>query len=370
VGLAIESIRNPQSAIRIPQSAIHLSRYLVTGAGGFLGRYICEQLVARGDEVRGLARGEYPELDAIGVDMVRGDLADRAAVLRACEGIDCVFHVGGMVGVWGKWFDYFRANVHGTLNVLGACRELGVTRLVFTSSPSVTFDGKDQRGVTADVPYPTRWLAHYPHSKAIAEEMVLTQDGSEVAGGILRTTSLRPHLVWGPRDHHLTARLVERAKSGQLRRVGPGGNRVDMVYVENAAEAHLLAADELAQPEPKNAGKAYFITQAEPVDLWQWVDEILALVDLPPVTRSVSARAAYAAGALLEAGHWSTRNWRREPRMTRFVARQLATDHWFDKEAAAEDFGYRPTISTEEGMRRLGEWLRRSKGEGGRGKAD
>ena len=338
-------------------------RCLVTGAGGFLGRYVCEQLLARGDAVRGFARGDYPELAEIGVETVRGDLADRDAVVAACEGIECVFHVGGKVGVWGRWFDYFQANVHGTLNVLSACEQQGVRRLVFTSSPSVTFDAArwdcDQRGVDASAPYPSRWLAHYPHSKALAEEMVLTQDGAPVAGGgTLRTTSLRPHLVWGPRDHHLTRRLVERARSGRLRRVGAGENRVDMVYVENAAEAQLLAADELAAPQPKNAGKPYFVTQAEPVDCWRWIDEILALVDLPPVGRGVSARAAYYAGALLEAKHWLLRDFDREPAMTRFVARSLATDHWFDNAAAAEDFGYRPRVSTEEGMRRLGEWLR------------
>lgn len=343
-------------------------RCLVTGAGGFLGRYVCEQLIARGDSVRGLARGEYPELFELGVEMVRGDLADRAAVLAACEGIECVFHVGGKVGVWGHWNDYFQANIHGTLNVLGCCREQGVTRLVNTSSPSVTFDAAkrncDQRGVDNTAPYPTKWLAHYPHSKAIAESFVLTQDKTEGEGGaVLRTTSLRPHLVWGPRDHHLTRRLVERARAGQLKRVGEGKNRVDMVYVENAAEAHLLAADELAaglqgRGEPKNAGKAYFITQDEPVDCWSWIDEILALVGLPPVEKSVSARTAYAAGALLEFKQWLLRDFQNEPRMTRFVARSLATDHWFDKEAAARDFGYRPRISTEDGMRRLGEWLR------------
>ncbi len=334
-------------------------RCLVTGAGGFLGHYLCEQLIARGDSVRGLARGEYRELVDAGVEMHRGDLANREDVLRACEGIDCVFHAGGMVGVWGHWRDYVSANIHGTLNVLSVCRELGITRLVFTSSPSVTFDGSDQRGIDNTAPYPKKWLAHYPHSKAIAEQFVLTQDNvTNADGSTLRTTALRPHLVWGPRDHHLTKRLVERAKAGQLRRVGKGDNRVDMVYVENAAEAHLLAADELAKESPENAGKPYFLTQAEPVACWEWIDEILALVDLPPVTKSISAKAAYTAGGVLEFKHWLLRDFKNEPRMTRFVARQLATDHWFDKAAAAEDFGYKPRISTQEGMQRLGHWLR------------
>ncbi|TWT47650.1 NAD-dependent epimerase/dehydratase family protein [Botrimarina hoheduenensis] len=337
-----------------------MSTYLVTGAGGFLGRYVCEQLIARGDTVRGLARGEYPELSALGVEMVRGDLADRGAVVAACKGIDCVFHIGGKVGMWGHWFEYFQANVQGTLNVLGACQELGVTRLVFTSSPSVTFSGEDQRGVGSEAPYPLRWLAHYPHSKALAEQFVLTQDGTPVVGGgMLRTTSLRPHLVWGPRDHHLTARLIARARAHKLRRVGEGKNRVDMVYVENAAASHLLAADELARAAPRNAGKAYFIAQSEPVMCWDWINEILALASLPPVEKQVSARTAYAVGALLEFKHWLLRDFRNEPAMTRFVARSLATDHWFDKQAAARDFGYEPTISTAEGMRRLGEWLRK-----------
>ncbi|MCA9240081.1 MAG: NAD-dependent epimerase/dehydratase family protein [Planctomycetales bacterium] len=335
-------------------------QYLVTGAGGFLGRYIVEQLVARGDSVRGLARSSYPDLEALGVEMHAGDLADRAAVDRAVDGVDCVMHVGGKVGVWGRWFDYFQANVQGTLNLLGACQELGVERFVFTSSPSVTFDGADQENVDERAPYPTRWLAHYPHSKAIAENFVLSMNGQQVAGGgAMRTCSLRPHLVWGPRDHHLTARLIERARSGQLRRVGEGHNLVDTIYVENAADAHLLAADALADPDTPVAGHAYFLSQGEPVNCWQWIDEVLALVDLPPVRQSISERKAYLAGRVLEEVHRWTRN-PREPRMTRFVARSLATHHWFDISAARRDLAYKPRVSTEEGMQRLGEWLRSS----------
>ncbi|WP_425400733.1 NAD-dependent epimerase/dehydratase family protein [Aeoliella sp.] len=333
-------------------------RVLVTGPGGFLGRYIVEQLIARGDSVRGLARGEYPELIGQGVEMVRGDLADLPTVTKACEGVDCVIHTAGKVGVWGKWFQYFRSNIHGTLNVLSACKQLGVERLVFTSSPSVTFAGVDQQGVDESAPYPDRWLSHYPHSKAIAEQMVLAANGEAIEGDrVLRTCALRPHLVWGPRDHHLVARLVARARAGQLRRVGTGTNLVDCIYVENAAEAHLLAADALASPDTPVAGKPYFLSQGEPVNCWQWVDEILALAQLPPVEKHISRGAAYWVGAGLEAAHWATRRWDAEPRMMRFVALQLATDHYFDISAARKDLGYEPRVSTAEGMQRLGEWI-------------
>lgn len=343
---------------------------LVTGPGGFLGRYITEQLIARGDSVRGLARGAYPELAAMGVEMVQGDLADRETVLRACEGVDCIIHAAGKVGVWGKWFHYFRANIHGTLNVLAGCKQHGIDRLVFTSSPSVTFAGTDQAGIDESAPYPTHWLSHYPHSKAIAEQMVLAASGTTLPGDKrLKTCALRPHLVWGPRDHHLTARLIERAKSGKLRRVGDSTNLVDMIYVENAAQAHLQACDALAEPEARPAGKAYFLSQGEPVNCWEWIDEILALVRLPRVEKTVSRSAAYWVGAALEASYWATRRWHNEPRMTRFVAQQLATSHWFDISAATRDFGYSPAISTEEGMKRLGEWLnQRGKAEGGSGR--
>jgi nucleoside-diphosphate-sugar epimerase len=332
---------------------------LVTGAGGFLGRYIVEALVARGDRVRGLARGAYPELTAIGVELVRGDLADKQTVVEACRDVDCVFHVASRVGIWGPRHDYYLANVVGTENVIDACRRQGVGRLVFTSSPSVTFDGRDQVGVDESAPYPREWLAHYPHSKALAEQAVLAANGDTLA-----TCALRPHLVWGPRDHHLTSRLVERARTVRLRRVGEGANLVDMIYVENAAEAHLLAADALAmgtdspRAEARSpAGKAYFLSQGEPVNCWGWIDEILALVDLPPVRQTMSLAAARRVGLACEA-IWTVGRLRGEPPMTRFLASQLATSHWFDISAARRDFGYQPRISTEEGMRRLGEWLR------------
>lgn len=320
---------------------------LVTGAGGFLGRYIVEQALARGDSVRGLARGAYPELAALGAEMIRGDVQDAEAVERACAGCDLVVHTAAVAGIWGKWSHFYGINTQGTLKVLAACRKQGVRRLVFTSSPSVTFAGADQCGVDESAPYPTKWLGHYSHTKALAEQAVLAANGAD-----LLTCSLRPHLIWGPRDSHLIPRLIQRAKSGQLRRVGDGKNLVDICYVENAAAAHLQAADALAKPNSPVAGRAYFLSQGEPVNCWDWIDEVLALAGLPPVQRRISARTAYAAGAVLE-GIWTVLGRTDEPRMTRFLAAQLATSHYFNLARARQDFGYRPAISTAEGMRRM-----------------
>ncbi len=325
---------------------------LVTGAGGFLGRYLTEQLVARGDRVRGFARGTYPELQSLGVEVVQGDIRDAAAVERACRGVDCVFHVAAMAGIWGPKKLFYDINVLGTVNVAQGCRQARVPRLVLTSSPSVTFAGRDQRGVNeTQGPFPRRWLAHYPFTKALAEHAVLDSDGHDG----LSTCALRPHLIWGPRDQHLIPRLLDRARRGQLRQVGDGTNLVDATYVENAAAAHLLAADAL-RPGSAVSGKAYYISNGEPVNCWQWIGEILALAGLPPVKRRISLPAAYAAGAVLE-GWWTILGRTGEPRMTRFLAAQLATSHYFDISAARRDFGYDPRISMAEGMQRLAAWL-------------
>ncbi len=322
---------------------------LVTGAGGFLGHYIVEQLVARGDRVRVFSRNRYEALDRLGAETIVGDVRDRPALVRACKGVDVVFHVAAIAGIGEPWQRFFEINTLGTKNVIDGCREVGVSRLVYTSSPSVTFDGGDQCGVDESVPYPSRWLAHYPHSKALAEQAVLQANGEQ---GLL-TCALRPHLIWGPRDQHLIPRLLQRARSGRLRRVGDGSNLIDMIYVENAAEAHLLAADALAADSPV-AGKAYFISQGEPVRCWGWIDELLAMAGLPPVTRSISLKTAWRLGRIFELA-WKTFRIRSDPPMTRFLAAQLATSHYFDISAARRDFGFTPHISIQEGMRRLAE---------------
>jgi nucleoside-diphosphate-sugar epimerase len=312
---------------------------------------VAEQLLARGDNVVALCRRPIPELESLGAKIVLADLKDAQAIAEACRGIDCVFHVAGVSGIGGPKRRYHENNVVATWNVLEACRRNRVGRLVYTSSPSVVFDNRDQCGIDESTPYPTKWYGHYSYSKAIAEQAVSAANGQDG----LATCSLRPHLIWGPRDHALLPRLLERARNKRLIRIGDGKNLIDTVYVENAAAAHLMAADSLSPGSPV-AGKAYFISQDEPVNCWEWVNRLLSLSGLPPVTKSMSFATAWRIGAGFEFFYKLFRI-SSEPPMTRFLAGQFAFSHYYDIGRAKRDFGYRPAISTEEGLKRLQEWM-------------
>jgi len=324
---------------------------LVTGGGGFLGRAVVERLLARGVPVASFARGPYPELAAEGVETLRGDLADPAAVRAACAGRTVVFHVAAKAGFWGPREEFVRANVLGTRHVIEACRAAGVSRLVYTSTPSVVFAGADLCGVDESAPYPAHYEAAYPETKALAEQLVLGANGPRLA-----TVSLRPHLIWGPGDPHFVPRIVARARSGRLRIVGDGRNEADFVYVDDAAEAHLCAAERLA-PGARVAGRSYFLSAGKPVRVWEMVNHLLAAAELPPLTRRVPARIALAVAAALETLHRTLRL-RGEPLLTRFLLRELVTSHWFDTSAARRDLGWEPRVDLDEGLRRLHASLR------------
>ncbi|MFQ5462065.1 MAG: NAD-dependent epimerase/dehydratase family protein [Phycisphaerae bacterium] len=326
-------------------------RALVTGGGGFLGTRIVEMLHARGDDVTALGRNRYPHLDRLGIATVAVDLRDADAVRRVVAGFDVVFHVAAVAGIWGPPDLFWDINAGGTANILGSCRANGINKLVYTSSPSVVFGGDDLCGVDEAHPYPRRHLADYPKSKAVAERMVLKANRATLA-----TVALRPHLIWGPGDPHLIPRVMDRARRGRLVRVGDGRNLVDITYIDNAAEAHLMAADAL-EPGSPCAGKAYFISQGEPVRLWSWLGDILEAAGAPPVKRSVSFPVADRIGAVLEFVYRTGRI-QREPPMTRFLAAQMAKSHYFSIEAARRDFGFAPRISTQEGQRFLLDGLR------------
>ena len=329
----------------------------VTGGGGFLGSWVCRQLRERGDEVVALQRSPAPELEALGVVTEAVDIRDAAAVRQAITGCDAVIHTAGKAGAWGPRADYFAINVEGTGNVIRACRELGIRRLVHTSSPSVAHAGGDIEGGDESLPYPAHYEAFYPETKALAEQMIMAASDETLA-----TVSLRPHLVWGPGDNQLLPRLVEKARAGALRL--PGADKlIDTVYVENAAAAHLQALDAL-DTNPACHGKTYFISNGEPVPQAEIITQLLAAVGQPVHIRKISPAMARAAGTVAEAV-WRLLKKPGEPPVTRWSAEQLSTAHWYDLTAARRDLGYDPAISLAEGLRRLAASVAAEAGDAG-----
>ncbi|AOS44009.1 3 beta-hydroxysteroid dehydrogenase/Delta 5--_4-isomerase [Lacunisphaera limnophila] len=344
----------------------------VTGASGFIGGQLARRLLADGRRVRVLSRRPLPELETLGAEVIPGDLHDRHALERGCRSAETVFHVAGRVGVWGPPEDFFRVNVEGTRNLLVACREAKVPRLVYTSSPSVVYNGGDLRHVNESAPLCTQAPCAYPTSKATAEREVLAAHGPELA-----TIALRPHLVWGPGDKNVVPRILTLARAGKLKIIGPGRNRVDITPINNVVDAHLLAEGALltgsrapfgsagavatppqagnssaSRPPHHPGGRAYFITNGEPVVLWDWINEVLRGVGIPEIKSHVPLPVAYAAGAALETV-WRLTGRAGEPPMTRFVAKEMATDHWFDISAARRDLGYHPLVSVTQATAEL-----------------
>lgn len=326
---------------------------LVTGGGGFLGGALVRLLLSKGAQVRNLARGEYPELKALGVECVQGSVSDPAAAAQACRGCDTVFHVAAKVGMWGRYEDFYRDNVGGTETLLAAARAAGVKKLVFTSTPSVVYPGGggDVDGWDERAPYPAKYDSCYAETKARAEQLVLAANSPQFS-----TVSLRPHLVWGPGRDHMVATIVARGLAGRLRRIGDFNKLIDVTYIDDAALAHWVAAERLA-PGAACAGKAYFLSQGDPRPNWDIVNMILSAAGAPPVTRVVPYGVARAAAGVLE-GVWRLGRLKGEPLLTRFVLQQLTTAHWFNISAARRDLGYAPSITIEQGMSRLAAWIR------------
>jgi 2-alkyl-3-oxoalkanoate reductase len=325
-------------------------KVLVTGGGGFLGGAIVKALLKRGDTVKAIQRGHYPELAELGAEAIQGDLTNADDINAAASGCDVIFHVAAKAGVWGDYDEYYQANVIATKNVIDACEKNNIRYLVYTSTPSVVFDGTSEEGIDELTPYAKTFFNAYQKTKAEAEQLILKTNNPD-----LKTVALRPHLIWGPGDRHLAPRVIGRAKAGRLRLVGNKENKVDSCYIDNAVQAHLLVADCL-QSDAVCAGKAYFISNDEPISMSELINRILATVNLPPVTKTLNENLAYYVGAILES-IYSVLNIKQEPLMTRFVARQLSTAHWFDLTAAKKDIGYKPAISIDEGMKHLKESL-------------
>jgi len=323
-------------------------KVLVTGGGGFLGQAIVNRLVKRGDHVRSLARNFYPELEKMGVDQIQADISDSATVAAACKDRTIVYHVAAKPPPWGRYADYHQTNVIGTQNIIDRCLDQEPCRLIYTSSPSVVHNSQDIEGADESMPYPQKFSSHYAKTKAMAEQLVVKASGNK-----LKTIILRPHKIWGPGDNQILTRLVARAK--KLKQIGDGKNLIDVTYIDDAANAHILAADKLKQ-HPDLSGNIYFISQGQPVLAWYMINEFLKAAGCRPVKKSVPFRVAWVTGALLELVY-KILHLSKEPYITRFLAETVSQSHRFNIDAAKRDLGYAPKISIPEGLRRLREWL-------------
>jgi len=323
-----------------------MKKALVTGGGGFLGSRIVRMLLDKRIAIRSLQRSDNPDLKKLGVEIIRGDISDRDTVINAAEGCDVIFHVAARAGVWGDYDNYYQCNVTGTKNIIAACQAHHIQKLIYTSSPSVIFAGDDEENINESTPYPNHFLTAYQETKALAEQMVLAANNETLA-----TIALRPHLIWGPGDSHLVPRIIERAKAGRLRLVGKQNNLVDSTYIDNAALAHILAAEALA-PNAICAGKTYFISNDEPLPMKDLINKILAAANLPAITKTIPTQLAYTIGMMMELVY-KIFKLKDEPIMTRFIAKQLSCAHWYDLTAAKNDLGYQAKVTINEGMERL-----------------
>ena len=324
---------------------------IVTGGGGFVGLAIVKALRAMDVKVSVVGRHRYPQVEKVGGICLVGDLRDGDFLKSAFAGADTVFHVAAKAGIWGDWQEYFGINVSGTENVIAACRHNTISRLVYTSTPSVVFNQGHLCGVDETTPYATEVLCHYARSKILAEILVL-----EANDHLLSTVALRPHLIWGPGDTNLIPRLLERGRKKQLKIVGDGTNMVDISYIDNVVDAHIKAAINL-ELYGTASGEAFFISQGEPVNLWDWINELFIALNRPLVARKVSFKMAFRVGTILEHVYTFLRI-KSEPKMTRFVAEQMAKSHWFSVDKARNILKWQPEISTAEGMQRMVEWIK------------
>ena len=315
-------------------------RVLVTGASGLLGRAVAASVLAAGHEVRTLQRSASK---VEGATDVLGSVTDATSVDRATAGVDAIVHLAAKVSLAGDPAEFDAVNVGGTLRLLRAAAEHGVGRFVYVSSPSVAHSGSSIVGDDAEPADPLRARGDYARTKATAELMALAADSESLA-----VVAVRPHLVWGPGDTQLVARIVERASQGRLPLLGKGAALIDSTYIDNAASA-IAAALERA---PDVHGNSYVITNGEPRPVAELLDGMCRAAGVPTPRWSVPAGLARAAGSVIEAV-WRVRPGVDEPPMTRFLAEQLSTAHWFDQRRTRADLQWEPAVSLDEGFRRL-----------------
>jgi len=313
-----------------------------------LGRGVALALTARGDGVTVLQRRPAN----LGLPEVLTDVADEDAVRAAVAGHDAVVHLAAKVNVVGPEAEYLRVNVLRTRAVVDACLAAGVERLVHVSSPSVAHPGRSLVGRGADPADPTAARGPYARSKALAERVALGADSPE-----LGVVAIRPHLVWGPGDTQLIARVVDRARRGRLPLVGPGTALIDTTYISNAVDALVAALDHCLDAR----GRALVVTNGEPRPVAEILAGVCRAAGVRIPTRHVPVRLAHLGGAAVES-LWALRDRfspagpRDDPPLTRFLVEQLSTAHWFDQRLTREILHWQPRVPLDDGLAELARW--------------
>ncbi len=317
-------------------------KVLVTGASGFLGGALIKRLCAEGHTVVGVSRSE-PKWEHIRFTWVKMDLCQKDSYEHLAGSFDVVMHTAAKAGIWGSYDDYYTANVLATEWLLEKSVSWGVKAFVYTSSPSVVFDGyKNLMNVNESVAYPQKYYCYYSQTKMLAEKLVMSKKH------LFKVVALRPHLIYGPGDNHLLPRIIEKANKGKLKKIGGHKNKVDIIYIDNCVQGHMQALDSImGLGADQLNGKAYFIADEKPVVLWDWVNQVLLALGFKPVVSSVPFYLAYVLGLFFEFV-FKILGIKSEPPLTRFVVNSLATDHYFDQSAAKNDFGYLAKVSQEE----------------------
>lgn len=320
---------------------------LVTGGGGFVGKSLIKKLLNKGYQVKSLSRNFYEELATLSVTCYQGDIGGEFEKINLFfKNVDAVFHVASKVDMWGKYDDFFKTNVIGTRNIIKACKENNIKYLIYTSSPSVIANNDGLKEVDASFPYPKKYDAFYPETKAMAEKEII-KEGKK---GEIFTLVLRPHLIWGPNDTNLIPTILDKAKNGKLKQIGDGKNIVDCSYIEDCTDAHILALEAL-EKNPSLSSNVYFVTQDEHIKLWDFINSILVAKKLPPIEKKVSKKLALSIARVLEFTSKMIPSFK--PLFTKFLITEMTTDHYFNIEKTKKDLGYSPKYSIKEGLKKI-----------------
>jgi nucleoside-diphosphate-sugar epimerase len=319
---------------------------LVTGSGGFLGTVLCKKLKEKGYKVTGFSRNYYPHLNLLGVKQIQGDLGNISDIKKACNNVNVIFNCAAKLDNWGKYKEFYKTNVNGVINIIDSIKQNQI--LIHTSSPSAIMSNKDLEGVDESIKYPNIYFSHYAKTKAKAEKII-----TRACKNGLKSIILRPHIIWGPGDNNIIPRIMNLRKKIII--IGNGKNFVDTVYIDNAADAHILAMDALLKT-PKLTGNKYFICQNEPIKIWELIKEILSWKNINLGKKFIPSQIAYI-GALFFEFFYKIFHLKGEPLLTRYIVNEFSKNHWFDTTAAKNDLNFIPKISLKKGLIKTKKWI-------------